>query len=67
MPDPVMGAAARLAAAIRSKADPAVIQRLRDALTDEQIDAHARKIVARWPVLTDDQVDRVSRILRGAE
>jgi hypothetical protein len=49
----------------RPAGDPDVRAAARE-LAAEAIADHARKIVAEWPPLTADQVERVAAILRSA-
>ncbi len=48
----------------RPKDDPALPQ-ARQALAVEMLAERAARLVAEWPDLTDEQVDRIAAILRG--
>jgi hypothetical protein len=65
--DPVLSQRGRLNALRRWRHadDPAIATAERD-LAAESIAEHAHRIVADWPALTDEQIDRVAAILRGA-
>jgi hypothetical protein len=48
----------------RSKGDPELIEAERD-LAGAQILDYARKLVAKWPTLTPEQIDHVAKVLRN--
>ncbi len=58
---------ARLASLSRSRNadDPELIE-ARQNLKAERLAAHVAKVVADWPPLTPEQIDRVAVLLRGA-
>ncbi len=65
-PQPWTHHRARIAALSRDRSpdDPEILDARRD-LRAARLEEHVRKVVADWPPLTDEQLDRLAGLLRG--
>lgn len=65
MSSPVKRRALEVARASRGNPDPAVLAEKRRALAEAKLAAYVEQVVSTAPPLTEEQLDRITGLLRG--